>query len=997
MKWLNNALTAQIVTGAVAFASVPALMAATADPYQGSYQWTDADGELHESLYLDPAYNQNQMKALVASVFADKKIPGTKTLITSSNGSTSTVGNYELRKTAPSLTSSAGYQFYSHYNGFTPIFDALEWEKHSFIGSSWETADVTPEVDGLTALLVEMVNDYDGSKIETNDFDGAWSKIKSVQVIPVTRQMHVDGQNPGYLLNLNQPLNKFFIALKGDLYSRTSNSDGYPMPFWNAYEQLSACDGDGSASVFVEDAYPTMLENGQFFVDHNCYSVLTRGHSAMMNKVTDTTPVHANMLIYIPDKRFVGQASDLNHYNTNYRPYYFIYNINLSVPQEGVVETDGDAVSVTANWTSTLKSITKDTEYERFHIQRSYDGGSTWTDVPVSDILSTNAEKREGDNTYFYRNASDVTVQVKETKWVEEHEVQYRVLGRLADSQFDEVVSNRQSVIIPGIEKVKTEPAFTIAVDHRSDFSLADMKNYYVNSIHVLRQADFIRQLRGVHVGESAPVVITLKRFTNVIGNPQEDVYGPEAKAETVATITLTKNSATDYTASIAYASGRPVENVSLTADSEESELYLKGDNTTSWLELTDEFEYDLRNADTADGNKYEYRIFIDGIQNAIDSETGDPLDDYTFRSTPVVGATMPMVNHAGGFNTYTLDEIKGDHALALEPSTLRSVFKPVSSDLVLKSCEVLTAVGNRRVMTANYTRQQYWEFYNFINGAMASAGSLEAGQPEGRVEVDPRFAGETVYMLITTTAGNTYGAPAVKLPKVPVLKIENENITYADGRYTIVNKLSLEDDDEFLSNGYGVWTKRDVRYVDNPKLITDLRHHRYMTDAFDLMTFSYADAWDADDHDDLPFSEAAAQIVSHYDAPQGTPSEPHYKWFRVRNYAKFVGTDAPVSRAAAADEYVVTEESLGLAHNGDTVTGVEGVVDGEGAVKVYPTITTGDVTVESEGAAVVYDMQGSVVLTDNGTGVRTLNFSGLRSGMYLITVEGTTVKVITK
>lgn len=989
MKWLNNALAAHIVTGAVVAASVPSLMAVTADPYQGTYRWIDADGDLHESLYLDPAYNKNQMKALAASVFADKTIPGIKTMPTVAGGSRTASADYELMTKSSLLGTAANYEFYNAYKGYTPAFDALTWTESGFI-TKYETADATPDSEGLTALLVEMVNDYDGSQIRTG-FDDAWSKVKSVTVIPLSRQMHIDAStNPGYLLNLNQPLNKFFIALKGNVYSATHE------PLWNKFEQLSACTGSNAGS-YVQDAYPTMLENGVFYVDHNCASITYMGHSAMMNKATDTAPVHANMLIYIPDNRFVGQASNLNEYNTSYRPYYFIYNINLSVPQTGVADAGDDAVSVAASWTSTLKSITKDTEYERFHIQRSYDGGSTWADVPVSDILSTNAEVREGDNTYVYRNASDVTMEVKETKWVEDHEVHYRVLGRLADSQFDEVVSNRQSVIIPGIEKVKTQPAFTISVDHRSDFSLSDMKNCYVNSVHVLRQADFTRQLRGVHVGDASPVVITLKRFTNVIGNPQEDVYGPEAKAETVATVTISKNSATEYAASIVYASGRPVESVSLTSDSEESELYLKSDNATSWLELTDEFEYDLRDAATADGNKYEYRIFIDGIQNAIDSETGEDLTDYTFRSTPVVGATMPMVNHAGGFNTYTLDEIKGDHSLALEPSTLRSVFRPVSSDLALKTCEVLTAKGNRRVMTANYTRQQYWEFFNFINGAMASAGSLEAGQLEGRVEVDPRFAGETVYMLITTTAGNTYGAPAVKLPKVPVLKIENDNITYADGRYTIVNRLSLEDDDEFLSNGYGVWTKRDVRYVDNPKLITDLRHHRYMADAFDFMTFSYADAWDADDHDDLPFSEAAAQIVSHYDAPQGTPAEPHYKWFRVRNYAKFVGTDGPVSRAAAADEYVVTEESLGLAHNGDTTTGVEGIVDGDGAVKVYPTVTDGDVTVESEGAAVVYDMQGSVVLTDNGTGVRTLNLSGLRSGMYLINVDGTTVKVIKK
>lgn len=71
----------RFIASALLFTVTWAATAQTADPCEGkTYQWVDENGVTRTAPYLETATNEhpNQMKALVASLYADPTIPGQK-------------------------------------------------------------------------------------------------------------------------------------------------------------------------------------------------------------------------------------------------------------------------------------------------------------------------------------------------------------------------------------------------------------------------------------------------------------------------------------------------------------------------------------------------------------------------------------------------------------------------------------------------------------------------------------------------------------------------------------------------------------------------------------------------------------------------------------------------------------------------------------------------------------------------------------------------------
>ncbi len=71
----------RLIASALLFTVTWAATAQTADPCEGkTYQWVDENGVTRTAPYLETATNEhpNQMKALVASLYADRTIPGQK-------------------------------------------------------------------------------------------------------------------------------------------------------------------------------------------------------------------------------------------------------------------------------------------------------------------------------------------------------------------------------------------------------------------------------------------------------------------------------------------------------------------------------------------------------------------------------------------------------------------------------------------------------------------------------------------------------------------------------------------------------------------------------------------------------------------------------------------------------------------------------------------------------------------------------------------------------
>ena len=71
----------RLIASALLFTVTWAATAQTADPCEGkTYQWVDENGVTRTAPYIETATNEhpNQMKALVASLYADRTIPGQK-------------------------------------------------------------------------------------------------------------------------------------------------------------------------------------------------------------------------------------------------------------------------------------------------------------------------------------------------------------------------------------------------------------------------------------------------------------------------------------------------------------------------------------------------------------------------------------------------------------------------------------------------------------------------------------------------------------------------------------------------------------------------------------------------------------------------------------------------------------------------------------------------------------------------------------------------------
>ena len=277
--------------------SAAAQTTATDDVYlNNTYTWTSAEGVSVTSNFLEEATTLEQMKALVANVYSNKNIPG-------NHKSGSNDISYKLKSTS----------------SFVTKYNVAE-------------GDYKPNVDAATVLLVQMKDSYNGAAIDdegdwgtTKDvFDDAWAQVKSIRVIPGSRQKRVDnnGDNNCLLVNIHEPLNKFYVMLKGNVYT----SGG--APFYYQYEEIAAQASSGN-KTYVENAYNTMLGGDAFKVAHNCYSVLVRGHATMMQTSTSIDSKDPNMLLFIPANRGTG-----NNYSSSYNPYYFFFTIYLEQKPE---------------------------------------------------------------------------------------------------------------------------------------------------------------------------------------------------------------------------------------------------------------------------------------------------------------------------------------------------------------------------------------------------------------------------------------------------------------------------------------------------------------------------------------------------------------------------------------------------------------------------------------------------------------------------------------
>lgn len=194
------------------------------------------------------------------------------------------------------------------------------------------------------------------------------------------------------------------------------------MPLTECYEQIAPCleiDEEYAYGQYVENAYPEMLDGKCFPVSHDCLSVPYRAHATMMGSKDDTELIPANMLVWLPDYRNVDKTlMEINKYTNPFLPYYFIPNLKIEASIRSV-ETNRN-VTVDVDWTSSIKSVTKDNEPERYRLLRSYDGVN-FTEVPADEIITVVTDGAVMDDAtgyYTYADGATVAVRVRENSTV---------------------------------------------------------------------------------------------------------------------------------------------------------------------------------------------------------------------------------------------------------------------------------------------------------------------------------------------------------------------------------------------------------------------------------------------------------------------------------------------------------------------------------------------------------------------------------------------------
>lgn len=692
-------------------------------------------------------------------------------------------------------------------------------------------------------------------------------------------------------------------------------------------------------------------------------------------------------------------------------------------------------MQVKNSWTSSLKNVTKDEEPERFRLLRSYDR-TNWSEVPANEIeeVITTGATMDDATGYLTHNASTVEVLVHEKQYAEPDTVYYKVFGRLANTEFDEVVSNETMVPIPGYAS-GTIPKLSIALQHTSTFNKDRQQNDYENTISFLLQGNDTDGINHDNIGDNTLFYLKRYRHTGELDKTLDNFsVGNGTKVATVKFTYKSKDIYGIYEYEVVVTDETGAEPVSaapyilysgngrIFGLGSPKEFHFEGEyaKDTSWGSFVDKFSYDLKNDGHADDATYYYRLFA---EQALKVE--NPVNPGEIRSN-VARAIMPPMTHDAGFTSYSLDEIKGDQDAHLEPSTPLTTFIPLSASASVKKCVIELADEDVTVAEADRTGQGIWLMKGYgTDGSVIDENTLQPGATGGvSVSADNRYMGRTTVMVIHD-GDNTYGTARVSIPYLPVVKVHDISLNwdnYKHNGYNTSAKLSVSlpesVDEHFRSHGYGVWNLEGIVQPPMMREIADMSHHKHNTDTESCSFWYLKDApanasfatssraaapGDIYENGTICGDKASASISEFRVADMGSVFSPYARWYKARYYARYISpaeleNTSDASNAAAEHRYIVVENRAGAREEG---TGHTTGVSSAGILPdaVYPRVTDDIVNIDGAGAVIVCNLQGMTVasLDDNNgdTATRTVSLGHLPDGLYIVTLNGNTYKVI--
>lgn len=435
-----------------------------------TYQWQDADDNVHTSKLTDVAKDPRQIMAMLKEVFTNTKIPGIY------------YGGYKADGTTREGAVSYDLSGDSNYQAFSNLTSTGvgQW--------SIRRGVYYPEEEGYTTLMVFVKNSWDNSQDTAYSvpLDYINASIDSVKLMyDATRlDKNANTPNPGTIYKLSGSANRFFFISKGRARrgGGTDNDDiAGRMPFYGMFEEYSPV--STSASIGLENFYAKMTGGETFAVDHDCGSVPGTGHYFCMSGVNGTEQFVLNDLaFFIPDLRLKswadrdyqrnpGQTSHhrYTNYNPDNAPTTGLHGIRLEGRGMNPDPDDGTKWKITLDWTSMLDEITGNTVDEDFYIfVKDPDTGE------LTPLLDENGEQVPMQKGYTYTYLVDR----------EEHgrNITYVVKGKPTIPCFSEVQSNEAKVGVPGLDE-NERLILGITSESESNYILSQEVNQYKNYV----------------------------------------------------------------------------------------------------------------------------------------------------------------------------------------------------------------------------------------------------------------------------------------------------------------------------------------------------------------------------------------------------------------------------------------------------------------------------------------------------------------------------------
>ncbi len=429
--------------------------------------WTDASGVQHTTNLAEPASDPRHMIALLREVYINKNVPG--------NINRAYKNDFAVEKTINYAISTI-YSGTGKYAGWN-----IPQGKHN---------TYVPNNEGLTLLLVEITDSYNSDDVKRNHDIKTYANlvkffknyVKSVRLI--TDGKHIEnGDKSSTIFNLSGRLSRFFFLAKGKCSSAKEN-DNAPFGDGALYEQFSPVDNVGNGG---NDLYARLVANESFKVEHDCPTVLAKGHEFQMKKGSTDYYDVSNLMFSIPDYRLAYHSNrDLGsnqyyYYHPQYSPTVMLYTVKLTADAEPADAEN--KYTVTLNWSSSLDEVTGVTNSQIYKVYRVVNGAVTGEPIFTgTDVYTWSEEVDQTKNGYY---------------------LTYLVTAEPADGSFPQAQSNNARVAIPGLDPLE-RMELVISGDNRSVFDPATITNTYTNTIVLNNGVGYT--VKGSHLEEGTMI-----------------------------------------------------------------------------------------------------------------------------------------------------------------------------------------------------------------------------------------------------------------------------------------------------------------------------------------------------------------------------------------------------------------------------------------------------------------------------------------------------------